>query len=82
MQQNVKNLIDNKGNNDWESVINTLWLIHASKIRPLAMALNIQKKILLCMAFTFACKEFNVNIVVSTENTHIQESKYKMNRLS
>ena len=34
------------------------------------------------MAFTFACKEFNVNIVVSTENTHIQESKYKMNRLS
>lgn len=33
------------------------------------------------MAFTFAYKEFNANIVVSTENTYIQESKYKMNRL-
>lgn len=33
------------------------------------------------MAFTFAYKEFNANIVVCTENTYIQESKYKMNRL-
>ena len=34
------------------------------------------------MAFTFAYKEFNANVVVSTENAYIQESKYKMNRLS